>query len=167
MNRKKVSIEKWLWKQLYEISLLSIFLLIIFSFHESNHPFSCESLNHKKLEMIFRKTIHLYKGNKSLEDCATIFRCIQYKGSLQKKSVDFFHTGGEGPGQIHTFRKVWKIGCFLALLCIFARFWPLFTTKFPKIFHTLGEGREGFPKCFYFFTSWRGTAKPSWRNFFM
>ena len=41
------------------------------------------------------------------------------KGSLQKKikSVDFFHTGegGGGPGQIHTFIKVWKIGCFLVL----------------------------------------------------
>ena len=43
------------------------------------------------------------------------------KGSLQKKikSVDFFPHGG-GPGQIHTFIKVWKKGCFWQFLCIFA-----------------------------------------------
>ena len=129
MNRKKVSIEKWLWKQLYEISLLSIVLLIIFSFHESNHPFSCESLNHKKLEMIFRKTIHLYKGNKSLEDCATIFRCIQYKGSIKKK-VWIFSTLGEGSGQNPHFYKSVENKVFFAA---FAHFCPFLTLVYHKI----------------------------------
>ena len=44
-------------------------------------------------------------------------------------------------GQIHIFIKVWKKGVFCTFL-IFARFWHFLTTKFPKIFHTLGAGGD-------------------------